>query len=441
MCGVDDCRVLAETAGALEQLDRTEAVLGETLLDLARLLVGVNVERDSLGGGVATDLLEPLGRTRAHRVGRDTDPEAACSCVIDLAEVGRNRGLTEACEAAASVRGKQEHERDPGLLGRLGGGERLVVPEVVELADGRVPGPPELAIDLGVLAAHELGRLPLGLGEHPVSPRPEVVARRAAPQRPLERVAVRVDEARHRERLAHTGIVTDSARTRATAAGSVRAVGGGLLPTHWVGRRGRCDARLGRRVGHEDPDYPCVMSARAVPAPLQQLPNALTVVRLLLIPVFVALMLAAEGGHSWPAGIVFAIAGVTDQVDGYLARRWQVESSFGRVADPLADRLMIDAAVILLYVNDHMPLLGLILILGRDVVLMLGYKAIAPRGYELQVTLVGKIGTWLLYAGIGLLIVTSPSTHWPYLIFWAGVVLAVVAGIGYVIGARREMQR
>ena len=99
------------------------------------------------------------------------------------------------------------------------------------------------------------------------------------------------------------------------------------------------------------------MAARAVPATLQQLPNALTIARLALIPVFVTLMLRS-GGHSWPAGIVFAIAGVTDQVDGYLARRWQVESDFGRIFDPLADRLMIDAAVILLVVQDHMPWAG-----------------------------------------------------------------------------------
>src|ERR671934_1775636 len=108
------------------------------------------------------------------------------------------------------------------------------------------------------------------------------------------------------------------------------------------------------------------MATRAVPAPLAQLPNALTVARLGLIPVFVALMISAEGGHSWPAGIVFGVAGVTDQVDGFLARRWRVESDFGKVADPLADRLMIDAAVILLFVADHMPWAGLLVILARD---------------------------------------------------------------------------
>jgi CDP-diacylglycerol---glycerol-3-phosphate 3-phosphatidyltransferase len=179
------------------------------------------------------------------------------------------------------------------------------------------------------------------------------------------------------------------------------------------------------------------MSARAVPAPLQQLPNALTIFRLLLIPVFVALMLAAEGGHSWPAGIVFGIAGITDQIDGYLARRWHVESDFGRIADPLADRLMIDAAVILLFIADHMPWIGLVVILGRDVALMLGYKVVAPEGYEVRVNLIGKIATWLLYAGIAFLIVTPRSTHWPYWIFSAGLVLAVVAGVMYGVTAWR----
>jgi CDP-diacylglycerol--glycerol-3-phosphate 3-phosphatidyltransferase len=58
------------------------------------------------------------------------------------------------------------------------------------------------------------------------------------------------------------------------------------------------------------------MSVRAVPVPLAQLPNALTIIRFALIPLFVGLMLSAEGGHSWPAAIVFGVAAITDQVDG-----------------------------------------------------------------------------------------------------------------------------
>jgi CDP-diacylglycerol--glycerol-3-phosphate 3-phosphatidyltransferase len=183
------------------------------------------------------------------------------------------------------------------------------------------------------------------------------------------------------------------------------------------------------------------MATRAVPVPLQQLPNALTIARLLLIPIFVVLMLSAEGGHSWAAGVVFGVAGITDQVDGFLARRWHVESDFGRIFDPLADRLIIDAAVILLYIADHMPLAGLIVIVGRDVVLMAGYKAIAPQGYELKVSMLGKAATWLLYAGIFFLLVTDKSTHWPYWVFWAGLGLALISAAAYAVGAWRELRR
>ena len=103
------------------------------------------------------------------------------------------------------------------------------------------------------------------------------------------------------------------------------------------------------------------MATRAVSAPLARLPNALTVGRLALIPVFVALMVDAGDAHSWPAGLVFGAAGITDQVDGFLARRWHVESTFGKIADPLADRLMIDSAVIMLIHADRLPWLALAL--------------------------------------------------------------------------------
>jgi CDP-diacylglycerol--glycerol-3-phosphate 3-phosphatidyltransferase len=183
------------------------------------------------------------------------------------------------------------------------------------------------------------------------------------------------------------------------------------------------------------------MATRVVPAPLQALPNALTIARLVLIPIFVALMISADGEPSWPAGIVFGVAGITDQIDGFLARRWHVESEFGRIFDPLADRLMIDAAVILLFIYDHMPLAGLIVILGRDLLLLVGYKAIAPQGYELNVNFIGKAATWLLYAGIAFLLVTPRSTDWPYWIFWAGLILAVLAAVVYGVGAWRELRR
>ena len=180
------------------------------------------------------------------------------------------------------------------------------------------------------------------------------------------------------------------------------------------------------------------MATRVVPAPLQMLPNALTIARLILVPVFVVLVLESDGGHSWPAAIVFGIAGVTDQIDGWLARRWHVESEFGKIADPLADRLMIDAAVILLWHAGRLPWVALA-IPARDLALIAGYRLVVGRGYELAVNFAGKAATWLLYASLAFIMVTSQGTDWPRWLFWAGFALAAVSLVGYLAKAKREV--
>ena len=182
------------------------------------------------------------------------------------------------------------------------------------------------------------------------------------------------------------------------------------------------------------------MEARAVSPPLAQLPNALTVARLALIPLFVVLMVRAGHRPSWPAGVTFGIAGITDQVDGFLARRWRVESRFGKLADPLADRLMIDAAVILLFAYDRLPWAGLVVVLGRDLVLLAGSGLLAPRGIEIDVNTLGKAATWVLYAAIFFRLVTHRATQWPVDLFWAGLALALLAGVFYIATARRELR-
>ncbi len=169
------------------------------------------------------------------------------------------------------------------------------------------------------------------------------------------------------------------------------------------------------------------------------IPNALTIARLAMIPAFVALVLASDGGHSWPAAIIFGIAGVTDQIDGWLARLWHVESAFGKIADPLADRLMIDAAVILIWHAGRLPWVALA-IPARDVALVAGYKLVMDRGYDFSVNLAGKAATWLLYASLAFLLVTRKGTDWPLWIFLAGFGLAAVALAGYLLKARREVR-
>jgi CDP-diacylglycerol--glycerol-3-phosphate 3-phosphatidyltransferase len=178
------------------------------------------------------------------------------------------------------------------------------------------------------------------------------------------------------------------------------------------------------------------MATRVVPVPLAQLPNALTILRLLAIPLFVVLLLRTDGEGSYWLAALFAGAAFTDQVDGFLARRWRVESEFGKFADPLADRLMIDAAVVLLWLDDRLPWAALV-ILARDLVLISGYRLVRDRGYDFSVSRLGKTATWVLYAGITGVIASDRGTDWPVALFWAGIGLAVLAALFYVFRAAR----
>jgi CDP-diacylglycerol--glycerol-3-phosphate 3-phosphatidyltransferase len=171
----------------------------------------------------------------------------------------------------------------------------------------------------------------------------------------------------------------------------------------------------------------------------RSIPNALTIARFAAIPIFVWLYLEAGDGAAWGAGIFFAGAALTDQLDGYLARRWHVESRFGKVADPLADRLMIGSAAVLMLATGRIPIVAALVILGRDVILVLGYRILSPGGYELDVTFLGKTATWVLYASLGLVLVTPEGTTWPVVLLWIGIALSLGAGAQYALRAWRQV--
>ncbi len=171
----------------------------------------------------------------------------------------------------------------------------------------------------------------------------------------------------------------------------------------------------------------------------RHVPNALTIARFAAIPVFAWLYLRAGDGAAWGAGLFFAGAALTDQIDGYLARRWDVHSAFGRVADPLADRLMIGTAVVLMWASGRIPLVAAVIVLARDLLLVLGYKLLAPRGFELEVTFLGKLATWVLYAALGFVLVTEEGTAWPLVILWIGIGLSLVAAVQYLVQAKASL--
>jgi CDP-diacylglycerol--glycerol-3-phosphate 3-phosphatidyltransferase len=183
--------------------------------------------------------------------------------------------------------------------------------------------------------------------------------------------------------------------------------------------------------------------ADAVPdsLPLRyRIPNALTLARLVALPFFWILLAGAADGHSVVAGILFAAASLTDWFDGYLARRLDYSTRFGRMADPLADRLLIDSAVLLLWWHDRLPLLVPLLILSRDVVLLIAQRAAAARGYELTVIYLGKAATAILMVGLGLIMVTSQTAHWPTYVVEVGLGLSLLAGALYLGTVRSRLR-
>jgi CDP-diacylglycerol--glycerol-3-phosphate 3-phosphatidyltransferase len=164
---------------------------------------------------------------------------------------------------------------------------------------------------------------------------------------------------------------------------------------------------------------------------LRHLPNALTTLRLAAVPVFALVMLTAAGAESPAAAAVFAFAALTDLLDGELSRRLAAQSRYGRILDPIADRLLIDVAVILLYLEDRLPLAIPVLILGRDMVLLTSLAFPWARDHGVRVSPIGKAGTVVMMIGLLLAMVTPRGNASAEIVLWSGVILLIAAGALY----------
>ena len=123
---------------------------------------------------------------------------------------------------------------------------------------------------------------------------------------------------------------------------------------------------------------------------LGYLPNALTISRILLIPVFVLLFLTPTPGRSLAAAAVFGLAALTDAVDGYLARRWGKVTNLGKLLDPFADKLLVLSALFLLVDSDHVAVWLAIVLAGREFFITALRFAAAREGVTLAAETTGK---------------------------------------------------
>jgi CDP-diacylglycerol--glycerol-3-phosphate 3-phosphatidyltransferase len=181
------------------------------------------------------------------------------------------------------------------------------------------------------------------------------------------------------------------------------------------------------------------------PVPLLNAANVLTVVRMVLVPVFV-LCVVASGmtDHGWQlaAGITFVVASATDYVDGWIARAHNLVTSFGKIADPIADKALTGAALVLLSIYDRLPWWVTVVILVRE------WGITALRFWVLRYGVIaasqgGKAKTALQTLAIGWYLTPLPdnlAAVGPWLMF-AAVIVTVVTGADYVVRAIRVRRR
>lgn len=175
--------------------------------------------------------------------------------------------------------------------------------------------------------------------------------------------------------------------------------------------------------------------------PLVNLANGLTVLRIVMVPVFVALMIASEmtsPGYRIAAALAFGIASLTDFADGWIARTFNLVTSFGKVADPIADKALTGTALVLLSIYDALPWWVTVVVLVREVgVTLLRFWVIrygvipASRGGKAKTVLQILAIAWYIWPFPEPLAAVGP---W---IMAVAVAVTVVTGVDYLIRALR----
>lgn len=189
------------------------------------------------------------------------------------------------------------------------------------------------------------------------------------------------------------------------------------------------------------PAGPVPVAPLTAPVPVLNLANALTVSRLLLVPVFL-LALFADGGSQvgwrWVALAVFAIASITDHVDGNIARSRNLVTDFGKIADPIADKALIGSALVGLSALGQLPWWVTIVIAVREIgVTLLRFWVI--RHGVIAASWGGKAKTLVQIVAIGLYVLPLPAVFDPvrWVVMGVAVALTVLTGVDYVFRAVR----
>ncbi|MEA2432591.1 MAG: CDP-diacylglycerol---glycerol-3-phosphate 3-phosphatidyltransferase [Actinomycetota bacterium] len=169
-------------------------------------------------------------------------------------------------------------------------------------------------------------------------------------------------------------------------------------------------------------------------------PNSITVLRVLLVPIFVAFAYGHTRGSALAAFTVFIVASLSDFVDGYLARKYEIETRFGRFVDPLADKLLVGAALYVLVDTRGFPLWAAVVIAVREVAVQVLRTRIVATGRDLPASKTAKLKTIIQICMVGWWLLPWEElnpVHWIWL--GAAIVATLYSGAEYFNGYRREV--
>lgn len=188
------------------------------------------------------------------------------------------------------------------------------------------------------------------------------------------------------------------------------------------------------------------------------IPNVISFIRLCMVPVYMVLLL---NGYDLLATFMFALAAGTDWIDGQLARRTNCVSKLGQLLDPAVDRILMSCGVIGLMLVGRLPIWIVIVVLGRDLMLLVGGAYLLKRYHErVAVIYPGKVATTFLFVGFAGLLLNMPligglgwfeaswlpgfgseACSWGIWFVYAGLLLGLFTTLYYVLAGYRKMQK
>ncbi len=170
------------------------------------------------------------------------------------------------------------------------------------------------------------------------------------------------------------------------------------------------------------------------------LPNVLTVARIIAVPVIVVALLGETPNGDVVAAIVFALAALTDGLDGYLARSRDAITTFGKLMDPIADKLLIVAALISLVSLGRLAAWVAMVIIAREFAVTALRAVAAEQGVVISASWLGKAKTILQVAAVFALIIWEPAPLAVDLLVYAAVAVTVISGADYFFGIRKRIE-